>query len=96
MTDHFSDQRADRVAARATGFGAGLIAFMVAWTLGARIFERVIDGPGSAYTAMAFALVVGFVTTVWMARRLLAGLRAQPGHDDPAATLQRAHPSATS
>ena len=64
------DRRADRIAARATGLGIGLIVFMVVWTLGARIAERLVDAPTSAYSAMAIALIAGVVTTVRAGRQL--------------------------
>lgn len=53
-----ADQRADRIAARVTGFGAGLIAFMLTWIISDRITERVLDAPNSAYLAMAMAIAV--------------------------------------
>jgi len=68
------DRRADRIAARATGLGIGLIVFMVVWTLGARIAERLVDAPTSAYIAMAIAIIAGAVTTVRAARRLHASV----------------------
>jgi hypothetical protein len=41
-------------------------------TLGARIAERLVDAPTSAYVAMVVALIAGVVTTVGAARRLRA------------------------
>jgi di/tricarboxylate transporter len=70
MSLTIDDRRADQIAARATGCGIGLIVFMVVWTLGARIAERLVDAPTSAYIAMAVALIAGVVTTVRAGRRL--------------------------
>jgi hypothetical protein len=70
-------ERSDLVAARVTGLGVGLVTFMVTWTLGARISERVVDAPTSAYAAMATALVAGLVAAVLTGRRLVARLRLE-------------------
>jgi hypothetical protein len=63
--------RADRVAAVATAIGIGLITFMVAWTVGVRITERMWGPPSSALVAMAAAVVVGVTVTLRAARRLV-------------------------
>ncbi|TPW12246.1 MAG: hypothetical protein FD127_2754 [Acidimicrobiaceae bacterium] len=68
------DRRADAIAARATGLGIGLITFMLVWTVGARITERMLDGPTSAYVAMGIALAVGVLTTVVAGHRLSAAV----------------------
>lgn len=78
MSSITADQRADRIAARATGFGFGLIAFMLTWIVSARITERVLDGPMSAYVAMTLAIAVCIVVTLWVGHRLVAGLRLVP------------------
>ncbi|MBI4884292.1 MAG: hypothetical protein HY826_09600 [Actinobacteria bacterium] len=70
-----ADDRADRVAARATGFGVGLIVFMLTWTIGARVIERFVDEPNSAYAAMAIAFIAGTAATVLVGRRLISKLR---------------------
>ena len=75
-TTSLADQRADRIAARATGFGAGLITFMLTWTIGARITERILEAPNSAYLAMLTALVAGTITTLLVGHRLVASLTA--------------------
>ncbi len=62
--------RADAIAARATGLGVGLIVFMVTWSIGARITERIFDAPAHAYVAMGMALLAGAVTTVRAGHRL--------------------------
>lgn len=69
------DERADRIAARVTGFGAGLIVFMLTWTIGARLIERFLEAPKSAYVAMVIALIGGAAATVWVGHRLVASLR---------------------
>jgi membrane protein implicated in regulation of membrane protease activity len=74
MTTTDGDERADRIAARATGFGTGLIVFMLTWTIGARITVRLLDAPDSAYTAMAIAILIGAVSTLWVGHRLVESL----------------------
>ena len=69
--------RADRVAAIATGIGIGLVAFMVTWTVGARITERIWELPMSAYIAMAAAIVVGIGTSALASRRLLRSVKTR-------------------
>lgn len=64
--------RADRVAASATGFGIGLIAFMLTWTIGARATNPVLETPANAYVAMIIAIAVGVVVTLLAGRRLQA------------------------
>jgi hypothetical protein len=65
------NRRADIIAARATGVGVGLIAFMVTWLVGVRITERIWGPPSSAIVAMALAIVVGVVATVVAGRRFV-------------------------
>lgn len=65
-----ADNRADLIAARATGLGIGLIVFMLTWTIGARVTEWLLDAPAHAYVAMAIALLTGTISTVRAARRL--------------------------
>ena len=73
-TATLADQRADRIAARATGFGAGLITFMLTWTIAARITERIFAAPTSAYVAMGLAFLTGTATTVRIGHRLVSSL----------------------
>jgi|GEM_PF-1913690 len=73
-TATLSDQRADRIAARATGLGAGLITFMLTWTIGARITERILETPTSAYIAMIAAFCAGIVATLRVGHRLVASV----------------------
>lgn len=56
--------RADRVAARVTGVGVGLLAFMIAWLVGARVTELIWGPPSSAVVALAISVVVGIVVAV--------------------------------
>lgn len=89
MSSITADQRADRIAARATGFGFGLVAFMLTWIVSARITERVLDGPMSAYVAMTLAIAVCIVVTLWVGHRLVAGLRLVPDKTTAATTATR-------
>ena len=67
------DRRAaDEVTARATATGAGLLAFMVAWLLGARLFGLAWDAPAGPVVAMSTAIVLGLVTGAVTRRRLRA------------------------
>jgi uncharacterized membrane protein YjfL (UPF0719 family) len=75
MTALSGDARADRVAARATGVGVGLLAFMIAWLVGVRVTERIWGPPSSAVVAMAIALVVGILVAAVAGHRFL---RRQP------------------
>lgn len=89
-TPTLADQRADRIAARVTGFGAGLITFMLTWTLGARITERMLDTPNSAYAAMIVALVAGVTATIRIAHRLVSSVNTptvEPQHIERTAAL---------
>lgn len=72
---------ADRVAARVTGIGVGLLAFMITWLVGARITERAWEQPLAAVIAMSIALVVGAAVAVVAGRRLLRRIttEARPG-----------------
>lgn len=66
-----ADTRANLVAARATGVGVGLLAFMVLWTLGSQITIRMWGPPSGALIAMGIALLVGVVVTVTAWRRFV-------------------------
>jgi hypothetical protein len=77
------DHRANRVAARATGLGIGLITFMLTWTIGARITERILTTPTSAYVAMAVALLAGAITAVNAGQRLDSATHAPPNNERP-------------
>jgi len=70
VTTSAGDARADRVAARATGIGIGLLAFMIVWLVGARVTERIWDPPSSAVVALVVSVVVGLVVALVAARRL--------------------------
>lgn len=71
MTAAPGDARADRVAARATGVGVGLLAFMISWLVGARVTEQLWGPPSSAVVAMAIAVAVGIVVSVVAGHRLV-------------------------
>jgi hypothetical protein len=66
-----AETRAEVVAARATGLGVGLIVFMLTWSIGARITERILDAPAHAYVAMGVALLAGALTAVGAGNRLV-------------------------
>jgi hypothetical protein len=78
-----ADRRADRVAARATGLGIGLITFMVTWTIGARITERIFATPTNAFVAMGIAVVAGALTTLRAGQRLDPGAQITPRDERP-------------
>jgi hypothetical protein len=65
-----AEDRTDRVAAWTTALGIGLIVFMLTWTIGARITERIFDAPDHAVIAMSIALLSGATTTVRAGHRL--------------------------
>ncbi|MGE0304994.1 MAG: hypothetical protein AB7N61_20550 [Acidimicrobiia bacterium] len=96
-TDDLADQRADRIAARATGFGAGLITFMLTWTIGARITEHVFEAPTSAYVAMITAFCAGIAATLSVGHRLVASVETtapdslHEDHSVPASERVTAH-----
>jgi hypothetical protein len=71
MTAALGSARADRVAARATGVGVGLLAFMIAWLIGARVTEQVWGPPSSAVVALAISVMVGIFVAVVAGQRLL-------------------------
>jgi len=62
---------ADSVAARATGVGVGLLAFMIAWLIGARVTEQIWGPPSSAVVALAISVMVGITVAVVADYRLL-------------------------
>lgn len=71
MTPAPGNASADRVAARATGVGVGLLAFMIAWLTGARVTEQIWGRPTSAVVALARAVMVGILVAVVAGQRLL-------------------------
>lgn len=71
------EARADRIAARATGVGVGLLAFMITWLVGARVAEQVWGPPSSAVVAMAVAVAVGIVVSVVTGHRLVRRQRSE-------------------
>ena len=89
MTAVPRDARADRVAARATGVGVGVLAFMVTWLVGARVTELIWDPPSSAVVAMAMAVAVGIVVAIVAGRRLVRRQVAESQLSLEAATTQQ-------
>jgi divalent metal cation (Fe/Co/Zn/Cd) transporter len=79
VTARMGNERADRVASRATGTGVGLIAFMIAWTVGARVTEHLWGPPASAYVALAVAVLTGIIVAHRAGRRLAAAGRSHAG-----------------
>jgi len=71
VTSEPVNARADRVAAQATGVGVGLLGFMIAWLIGARVTEQIWGPPSSAVVALVISLVVGIVVAVVAGRRLV-------------------------
>jgi hypothetical protein len=65
-----SRDRADRVAAWATGSGIGLMALMVTWLIGNRLAALAWDPPVGPTVAFVGAILVGAVTAVVSGRRL--------------------------
>lgn len=71
--------RADHIAAWATGIGGGLLAFMITWLMGARITGRVWSQPAAAIIALLSASVIGVGIAVWAGRRLASSQRSRLG-----------------
>lgn len=63
-------ERADRVAAWATGSGIGLVALMLTWLIGNRLAALAWDAPVGPTVAILAAVVVGAVTAVAAGARL--------------------------
>jgi hypothetical protein len=68
------DARAERVGARATGVGVGLLVFMIVWLVGARVTDLFWGPPSSAVVALALSVVAGIVVAVVAGHRLVRGL----------------------
>ncbi len=79
MTDRRRPDRADAVAAWATGTGVGLIALMLTWLVGRRVAALWWGPPLGATVAFGAALGVGLAVTVVAGWRLLRGL--DPGRE---------------
>lgn len=69
--------RANLVAAWATGIGVGLLAFMIMWLLGARVAARIWGPPSGAIIAMLVALTVGAATALVVGRKLARSERTR-------------------
>jgi prepilin signal peptidase PulO-like enzyme (type II secretory pathway) len=65
-----SRERADRVAAWATGAGVGFAALMLTWLVANRLTALLWDPPLGPSVAFVAAIVVGVVTALVSGRRL--------------------------
>jgi hypothetical protein len=74
-TRHESEVRADRVAAWATGVGAGLVVFMGSWLVWNRVLTMFLEAPMGPVAAMTVAILTGAAVTVRQGRRLSARFR---------------------
>lgn len=79
-----SRERADVVAAWATGTGIGLVVLMIAWLTGNRLAGLVWDPPLGPIVAFVLAIVVGAITAAISGRRLAR--RAMGEKDTPQST----------
>lgn len=77
MTSMPGNALADRVAARTTGVGVGLLVFMIVWLIGARVTEKLWGPPSSAVVAMAIAVSVGIVVSAVAGHRLVRRQRSE-------------------
>lgn len=68
---------ADRVAARATGVGVGLVVFTVLWLVGDRLTSLLWDPPAGPVVAMAGAVVIGGVIAWLVGDRLVRASSAR-------------------
>jgi hypothetical protein len=62
----------DIAAARTVGVGVGLIALMLMWLVGNRLFGAFLDPPAGPVAAFVTAGAAGLVTAVVAGRRLTA------------------------
>lgn len=69
-----TDAEANRLAARATGAGTGLIAVMLGWLVGNRVFTLLWGAPIGPIVALSSAVVMGVVVTLMASRKLLSTL----------------------
>ena len=65
------ESRSDRVAAVATGVGAGLIALTLVWLAGNRLAATAWEPPVGPIVALTVAVLLGAMTATVIARRLL-------------------------
>lgn len=65
-----SQERADRVAAWATGTGIGLIFLMLTWLIGNRLAGLFWEAPVGPVVAFVGAIVVGTAVALIAGRRL--------------------------
>ena len=64
------DERADRVAAWATGAGIGALAFMLTWLIGNRLGEILWGRATGAWVALITSVVAGLAVTAVAGARL--------------------------
>ena len=67
-----SQLRADLIAASATGSGIGLMALMITWLVGNRLFGLLLEPPRGPTVAFAVAIALGIATTALTGKRLAA------------------------
>lgn len=77
MSDRAPLERADTVAAWATGAGAGLIALMLTWLVGQRLAALVWGPPVGPTVAFGSAIGVGIAAAIMAGRRLVRRLLAE-------------------
>lgn len=65
-----SQDRADRIAAWATGAGIGLIVLMLTWLIGNRLTGLIWDAPLGPAVAFAGSIGAGTAVAVLAGRRL--------------------------
>ena len=65
-----SEERADRMAAWATGAGIGLISLMLIWLIGNRLTGLIWDAPLGPVIAFVAAIITGAAVAVVAGRRL--------------------------
>jgi hypothetical protein len=70
-----SADRAEIVAARATGVGIGLIALMLVWLIGNRLAGLLWEPPVGPTVAFAGAIAAGVATAIEAGRRLAGRAR---------------------
>ena len=71
-----SEDRAESVAAWATGVGVGLIALMVVWLIGNRVTALLWDAPVGPTVAFVGAIAVGAACAIVSGARLARRVRS--------------------
>jgi hypothetical protein len=70
-----SVDRAEVVAARATGVGMGLVALMLVWLIGNRLAGLLWEPPVGPTVAFAGSIAAGTATAIASGRRLAGRVR---------------------